>query len=107
MPHITVEHTAPVSRQMLEALHHNLAGQDTINLAAIKTRAIPVQQGIVGDGTHTEFVHITVKLLSGRAEALRQKIGADLKAVALEHINPATTALSIEIAEMDPATYVK
>lgn len=107
MPHIIVEHTAPVSRQMLDALHQNLAAQDTINLEAIKTRSINVQQGIVGDGTYTEFVHITVKLLTGRPLDLRQKMGADLKAVALEYLNPATTALSIEIAEMNPDTYVK
>ena len=107
MPHITVEHTAEISTQMLDALHQSLAAQDTIALAAIKTRSIPVQNAIIGDGTHTEFVHITVSLLTGRTEELRQKIGADLQAVALAHINPATTALSIEIAEMNPATYVK
>ena len=107
MPHIIIEHTDTIEDEMLGALHDSLASQDTINLAAIKTRAIKVEGAITGDGTHTGFVHITVKLLTGRPEALRQKIGADLKDVALGHINSATTALSIEVAEMDPATYVK
>ncbi len=107
MPHIIVEYTGDIKDEMLGALHSNLAAQDTINLAAIKTRALKVERAIIGDGAHAHFVHITVKLLSGRPETLRQKIGADLQAIALEHINAETTALSIEVAEMDPATYVK
>lgn len=107
MPHIIVEHSGPLSDKMLDALHQSVAAQDTIDIKAIKTRAIPVEDNVIGDGSYEHFVHITVKVLEGRSEALLKKIGADLKEVALKNINPETTALSIEIVEMNPATYVK
>lgn len=107
MPHIIVEHSDSIASEMLNELHNNLASQDTIDLAAIKTRSIHVKNAITGDGDKDGFVHITVKLLTGRPEELRQKIGADLKTVALAHIDADTTALSVEVHEMNPSTYVK
>lgn len=112
MPHIIVEYTDTLSidvPKLLDGLHYNLAEQETIDIHAIKTRATPVQYSIVGDGKDRDkFVHITLKLLSGREEALRKKIGQDLFNVA-QDIFPSGSdiALSVEVHEMDPATYIK
>lgn len=112
MPHITVEYTDTLSLdipKLLDQLHYALAAHDTINVQAIKTRAIPVLYSIVGDQHNRDvFIHITVKLLAGRDEALRQKIAQDLHAKAKSHIPDGSgIALSLEVHEMDAATYQK
>jgi len=112
MPHIIVEYTDTISidiPKLLDGLHYNLAEQETIDVHAIKTRAIPVQYSIVGDGKDRDkLVHITLKLLEGRDEALRKKIAQDIFNVAKENFPTGSEiALSVEVHEMDPETYIK
>lgn len=113
MPHIIVEYTDSNSLdvpELLNDLHKTLASHDTINLQAIKTRAIKVKYPIVGAPTDSDqFVHITVKLLEGRPEELRKAIGASLYDKAKSYLTGSSekVSLSLEVAEMNPATYVK
>ncbi len=112
MPHIIVEYTETISidiPKLLDGLHYNLAGQESIDVHAVKTRAIPVQYSIVGDGKDRDkFAHITLKLLSGRPEDLRKKMAQDLHDVAQKQFpSGANIALSVDVVEMDAATYIK
>ena len=112
MPHIAVEYTETISfdiPKLLDTLHYALAEHDTIDVHAIKTRALPVQYSIVGDGKdRDQFVHITVKLLAGREESLRKTIAEDLMGKARAHFpDGANIDLSLDVAEMNAATYQK
>jgi len=112
MPHIVVEYTDQASSdipKLLDVLHHALAAQETVDINAIKTRAIPVQDCLVGDGQKpNEFIHITLRLFFGRDEALRTKIAKTLHHKASEVLSPQSdVALSLEVVEMNPKTYVK
>lgn len=112
MPHITVEYTDTIRidvPKLLDELHYALAEHDTIDIHAIKSRAIPVLYSIVGDQhNRDQFIHITVKVLQGRDEALRKLIAQDLHAKAQNHIpDGSDITLSLELHEMDAATYQK
>lgn len=112
MPHIIVEYTNNVPAdlpKMLDDLHYLLAEFDTININAIKSRAIPVEYPIVGDGKERDqFIHITLKLLEGRTEDLRVQMGKALHEKAASFLPKGSDiALSLEVAEMNAATYVK
>jgi len=114
MPHIIVEYSdnlkaldVPV---LLETLHETLAEHDTINMAAIKTRAIPLQNCVVAENMDPdEMVHVTLKLLPGRSVALKKTMAEALfsivqNAVALNNEN---CSLSVEVVELDAETYTK
>ncbi|MGB0720522.1 MAG: 5-carboxymethyl-2-hydroxymuconate Delta-isomerase [Bdellovibrionales bacterium] len=75
MPHIIVEysdHLALDIPALLHDLHHDLAGRETVDINAIKTRAIPIKNCVVADAdTANSFIHVSLKLLPGRDAALK------------------------------------
>ncbi len=114
MPHIIVEYSEALAPsvdmpKLLDKLHHNLAEQESVNIHAIKSRAIPVQYSIVGDGQEMDkFVHIHVKLLPGRDDALKKKMAGDLFALARDHgVADERVSLSVEISELHAESYTK
>ncbi len=112
MPHIIVEHTKVPNlnlKGLLQDLHANLASQETVNMGAIKTRSIPIENAILGEDTQgNAFIHITLKLLSGRSDELRKTMAEGLFSVAKAHAsdNP-DVSISVETAELHNASYIK
>ena len=108
MPHIIVEHTKDVADipTLLNDLHYNLAGQETVVLDAIKTRSIAVDYVIVGAQATESMVHIAVKLLPGRSDELLNKMTTDLKTVAVAHCEP-KTRITVESTELYQSSYQK
>ena len=108
MPHIIVEHTQDVEgvQSLLSALHSSLAEQDTVVLSSLKTRSIPVTHAIVGDGSSNSMVHITLKLLPGRSDALLEKMTNDLKKIAEKHCSSAT-CITVESMNLNEISYKK
>ena len=111
MPHIIVEYTDTLTLDMpklLDALHYDLAEKDTVDIHAIKTRAVPVQYSIVGDQhDRDKFVHVVLKLLDGRDKALRRSMAESLHAIARTYAKDNDIAVSVEVIEMNKETYVK
>lgn len=113
MPHITVEYSDHIAAsldfpEMLSALHADLADKETIDINAIKTRARASEFSIVGDGRSASgFVHITLRLLPGRSEILRAEMAKSLFETAKGYIEAGQIALSVEIVELEGATYQK
>lgn len=111
MPHIIVEHTDSLNLdwpKLLDALHTDLAGQDTIDIHAIKSRCIPVRYSLVGDQhARDTFIHITLKLMDGRDESLRRSMAESLHSVAKKHTHDERIAVSVDVVEMNKDTYVK
>ncbi|MBL4803793.1 MAG: hypothetical protein JKY71_02920 [Alphaproteobacteria bacterium] len=113
MPHILVEYTDTLTSvdmpQLLVDLHNDLAEKDTINIQAIKTRAVPVQYSIVGDASQADnFIHITLKLLPGRDDDLKKQMAQGLHDAARKtHVRDQNISLSVEVAELHAESYVK
>jgi len=112
MPHIIVEYTEHLSEdipKLLTALHNDLAPRDTINIHAIKTRALPVQYVIVGDGKEPDkMVHITLKLLpTGRDDALKKTMAQGLFDAAQNEIKDDRISITVEVADLHEPSYIK
>ncbi|NQZ14376.1 MAG: hypothetical protein HRT94_06120 [Alphaproteobacteria bacterium] len=108
MPHIIVEHTKDVDnvQELLEKLHQSLASQETVVVEAIKTRAVPLDHVVVGDGTSSSMMHTTLKLLPGRDNELRNKMATDLLFV-MQSYGSSSTARTVETAELHQESYQK
>ncbi len=111
MPHILVEYTDHLSvdvPKLLDALHYDLAEKETINVHTIKTRAIPVKYTIVGDGHDPDqMIHITVRMLPGRDDALKKAMAQSLHDTARKLLPDARINLSVEIQELHAESYVQ
>ena len=111
MPHITVEYTEHLSTdipKLLTRLHDNLASQDTVNVHAIKTRAIPVQYVIVGDGQEPDkMIHVTLKLLPGRSDDLKKTMAQGLFDEAKAETHDDRVTVTVEVAELHEPSYTK
>ena len=111
MPHIIVEYTEHLSEdipKLLTALHDDLATRDTINVHGVKTRAIPVQYVIVGDGQEPDkMIHITLKLLPGRDDALKKTMASGLSETAKAKTNDDRITITVEVMELHEPSYMK
>lgn len=114
MPHIIVEHSVRLldgvtQEALLHALHQRVAAEASVDIKRIKTRSIPLEDVIVGDtGDENLMMHITLKLLAGRATAVRKGIAADLQKIGREFLSRCghgNCPVTVEIVELDPETY--
>lgn len=110
MPHIIIEYSANLTPPMdvpalLDEIHGALDGLYNVTQDRLKTRAIKLDDYLVGiHGQAGQMVHITLKLLTGRPTEARKEMGGILASVARKHI-PAESALTVEIVELDKETY--
>ncbi len=112
MPHIIVEHSEAMSSvdmpKLIADLHESLAAQDTVNIHAIKSRAIAVQCEVIGDHSDPyKMLHITLKLLPGRDNALKKAMSQALFDTAHKHIGNEAISLSVEVMELHAESYTK
>lgn len=108
MPHCVIEHAKDVSPEpVLKAVFD---GALASNLFAeggkdIKVRAIPVEHFVTG-GEEKCFVHVALKILSGRTlgqkQALSNEVLNHLKALSLSDIS-----LTVEVVDIDRESYAK
>lgn len=110
MPHIVVEYSSTLQEQMvatrlLHVLHGVVEASGLFDPQAIKARGIGYADVVLPEGAAT-FVHVTVAILSGRAEAQREVL-ADQVFQALITALPETDKASVDIREMDTVTYRK
>ncbi len=113
MPHIILEYSESLAStqdvpKLLTLLHKNLASQETVDIHGIKSRAVPVQYTIVGDGKdRDQMFHVTLRLLPGRSDELRAKMAADLRETLKSHIHDDRIAVTAEVVELDAVSYQK
>lgn len=117
MPHLTLEHTAPLPapvdvRAVLAALHGALAALGIFRLEEIKSRAVEQRLTCVGAGAPTAvFVHLTVAILSGREADVRKRISDTCLAALRQHFAPVydhyPCDLTVEVREMERGSYGK
>jgi len=106
MPHIIIEHNIDeeeLVKYACKKLHGSLAKQETVKLESIKTRSVFVSSLIVGDGVKKDqFAHVTLKLLAGRDQKLKEKMSQallDSLKLSLKSGN-----FSVEVCELEAYT---
>lgn len=115
MPHLILEHTAnlpdPVaSGALFRRLHEILADVGGIDIGNCKSRAVRREDFLIGNGQTDEgFVHLDVRFLEGRPEALKQELGGRLLEALREAYAGARRPLQItvEIGDIPRALYFK
>ncbi len=114
MPHVILEYSKQMGdsidiQKLLENLHSALADSG-IDQARIKTRAIALENAVVGFQKGLgSMAHLTLLLLAGRNDEQKKRYADPLYQKLLETIKPKfpDCAITLEIRDMNPETYYK
>lgn len=90
MPHIIVEYSTPQPdlnvKKLLNDLHQGLATEQGVDIARIKTRAIPLNDFVVGgENEPNAMIHITLKIMPGRPVEIQKQMIQKLFNIARTH----------------------
>jgi 5-carboxymethyl-2-hydroxymuconate isomerase len=116
MPHLTLEYSnnlpTPVDFPALFGrLHSALSEFPRIKLGDIKSRAVPCNIYHIGSGDPAStFVHLTVKILTGRTIEERQKMSETMLFIlseGLAALNGHPCDITVDICEMERGSYGK
>ena len=116
MPHLIIEYTANIKeasnipRLLKKANETLLQHRDIIPIGGLRSRAIELNDYCVADGSQDDaFVHVTLKMGSGRSEKDIKKVGDHLFQTIKDHyatlFDQRSLALSMEIYEFARPTY--
>ena len=110
MPHFIIEHAnaliTDVDIQDVLQITLDCGGRmDFINKDDIKVRLLPYTHILAGDG-RTSFLHVTVYLLDGRPDALKEMLSIALRDD-LDKQFPNIQSISIDVRDMNRACYKK
>ncbi|BFO57095.1 MULTISPECIES: 5-carboxymethyl-2-hydroxymuconate Delta-isomerase [Comamonadaceae] len=116
MPHLVIEYSDNLrpfpEAQVLEAVNASLTSSPEILAESdLKSRFATAERFAIGtQPAGRAFVHAQLRLLSGRTPEAKQDLAGRVGAVLREHTpRPAgvMVQLSVEIVDMDRASYVK
>lgn len=116
MPHLYVEYTENLTgldeRQLLTALNAVVCAHPSVlDEADVKARIARLSQFVVGTQPEQRgFVHVQLRMMSGRSEAAKKEI-SDAMAAVLRRLVPHPAGLmvqlSAELVDMDRPSYYK
>lgn len=117
MPHFIAEYSANLQdsvefQDLFQQVNDFLGNTGVFPLGGIRSRAIRLDQYRVADGKHDyAFVHMTLKVGSGRDLETRQKVASELFALIEQFFQPLKAerllAISFEMTELDPVLNFK
>ncbi len=120
MPHIVIEHSKDIEKNSIKALHleikkiMNSLVEGNFDPDQCKCRAISFDEYFVGlpDQSNSSFIHITIKILSGRTPEVRKKLAqmsGDFAQKIFEDLKlpSARCDISVDVVEMDRDSYKK
>ncbi len=119
MPHIIVEHSNDIlSKEVmnfLPELQKTVAAvkEGNFDLEACKARVLGFDEYFVGSSSaqNSSFFHVTIKILAGRAQAVKVKLAQEIAKTAQEFLKEknlkSRTDLSVDIVDMDAQAYQK
>jgi 5-carboxymethyl-2-hydroxymuconate isomerase len=108
MPHCIIEHARTIdSQRLMRPVHAGAleSGLFSPDGADIKVRAIACDHYLTG-GRQADFVHVTLRILSGRTAAQKQALAAKVLGQ-LAALGLGECALTVEVVDMDRASYAK
>ena len=114
MPHIIIEYSANLTdlniTDLIHDCHHAMDGHHNVTNDRVKTRAIKLENFWVGvHRTDGQMIHITLKLMTGRSVEARHELAKMIYDKAKAHLPKdkyPNTALTVEVVELDRATYI-
>ena len=112
MPHCIVEHSQDLSSairdtHLLKSLFDTIAASDLFGPEHIKCRSLAYDSVVLGNPQHQSFLHCRLHILEGRAEAARLALAQDINTVLKNMADAETVSVTVDIVEMDKATYIK
>lgn len=117
MPHFIAEYSANLQdsvefQDLFQQVNDFLGSTGVFPLGGIRSRAIRLDQYRVADGKHDyAFVHMTLKVGSGRDLETRQKVAGELFSLIEQFFQPLKAerllAISFEMVELDPVLNFK
>ena len=110
MPHCIVEYSQALENQLepmqlVEAVHSGAKASGLFEDNAIKSRAIPYSHYRTGEQP-IDFVHVTVRILSGRDQAQRASLSQAVLAE-LAKLELSAISLTVEVRDMERESYAK
>ena len=108
MPHCIIEHSHDINGgELLIALHETVqaSGLFSADGSDIKVRAASFTQYLAA-GQQAPFMHVCLRILSGRTEAQKTSLSHAVAGVLVAR-GPAGCAVTVEVVDMDRATYAK
>ncbi len=110
MPHCIIEYSSGVSDQieiddLVGAVHQGVWSSGLFDEYDIKTRAVAYAHHRTG-ATRDSFVHVTVRLLSGRDDAQKASLSENLLAQ-IEPLLTGVVSVGVEICDMHRGSYRK
>ena len=110
MPHCIIEYSSGVADcieigDLVAAVHQGVLSSGLFDEYDIKTRALAYAHHRTGS-TRDSFVHVTVRLLSGRDDAQKTDLSEKLLAQ-IEPLLPAVVSVGVEICDMHRDSYRK
>ncbi len=121
MPHIIIEHSSDINsnkiveiEKTIQSLMPNIEGGN-LDPNQCKARSFSFNEYLVGmsDQLNSSFLHITIKILTGRSIEIRQKLSEEVF-VSVQKLLEASLAktstrcdISVDIVEMDRNIYKK
>lgn len=110
MPHCIIEYSQDVVEQvsiddLVEATFQAALSSGLFPAYDIKTRAVAYRYHQTGT-THDSFVHVTVRLLSGRDGEQKSDLSEKILAQ-IEPILPSVVSVGVEICDMHRESYRK
>lgn len=111
MPHLIVEYSENLflpQTELLSALHHTLLASGQFDEADIKIRSLPYAVSLNGGSPDNGFIHLTLLLLSGRSDAVKQALGEALcQTAARISTGGKPVQISADTRDMQRDTYAK
>ncbi len=117
MPHIVIEYTPNLTNlpfdKMLSAVTRRLAeSREVQDEADLKARVVCADHFRVGlADSRRGFIHVTIRIMSGRNEQAKQDFSQRVADGMLEHMpkfdEEMTVHLSVEVVDIDRASYRK
>ncbi len=106
VPHCIIEHSQTLmANSLLDAVHQVAINSALFQSDDIKSRAIAYEHYFSAKQGQN-FVHVTVKILSGRELAQRSHL-SEMILQALRQLNLTAVSLTVEVVEIERASYAK
>ncbi|MCE9684862.1 5-carboxymethyl-2-hydroxymuconate Delta-isomerase [Shewanella sp. AS16] len=110
MPHCVIEYSAPLAEvlaidELVRCVHQGAIASALFEPASIKTRALRCEHFAVGEAAGS-FIHIGFAIMPGRSQAQKQQLTRAVYDL-IAHLVAEVDSLTMNITELDDATYFK
>lgn len=110
MPHLVLEYSDTIEKthsipDLMSICHKAAMASGQFSESDIKVRAYPCPNSLVG-GLHADFLHVTVKLLSGRTPEIKKELtNTILEAIHAKGLS--LSSLTVEALDIERESYSK